>query len=250
MRSLSLPRSLEALIPDRALFTRRGLALLATILVHLLLVLLMLLSREQPEPVKAERDLVTFSVMPDPAKKTAGARKEKADVASPAESAPRVQPRVTPPPVPDETPPSFIPMTRDAFAATDIASLPRSGAVSGAGGAGNSRLAASGPGEGPGGVRLYEAEWYRRPTEAELAGYLPADMPSSGWGLVACKTVENFHVENCQQLGESPLGSGLGRAVRQAAWQFLVRPPRVDGKAMVGEWVRIRIDYSQRTVAQ
>ncbi|MET0360884.1 MAG: hypothetical protein ABW048_03935, partial [Sphingobium sp.] len=85
MRSLSLPRSLEALIPDRALFTRRGLALLATILVHLLLVLLLLLSRGQPQSVKAERDLVTFSVMPDPAKKTAGARTKKTDVASPAE---------------------------------------------------------------------------------------------------------------------------------------------------------------------
>ena len=49
-------------------------------------------------------------------------------------------------------------------------------------------------------------------------------------------------------MGESPMGSGFGRAVRLAAWQFLVLPPRVDGKVMVGSWVRIRIDYSRRVV--
>ena len=63
--------------------------------------------------------------------------------------------------------------------------------------------------------------------------------------LVACQTIERYHVENCQILSESPPGSGLARAVRLAAWQFLVLPPRVNGKVMVGSWVRIRIDYNR-----
>ncbi|WP_260923143.1 hypothetical protein [Novosphingobium sp. 9] len=62
--------------------------------------------------------------------------------------------------------------------------------------------------------------------------------------MIACQTVEHFHVENCQIIGQGPQGSGYGRAVLDASWQFLVRPPRVNGKEQVGAWVRIRIDYS------
>ncbi|WP_037504411.1 hypothetical protein [Sphingobium bisphenolivorans] len=138
----------------------------------------------------------------------------------------------------------FLVLDSQQMAAANIAKAPASGGSEGTPGKGNS-AAVSGPGEGPGGVQLFEAEWYRRPTHTELASYLPSDAPRAGWGLVACKTVDNYHVENCQALGESPLGSGFAKAVRLAAWQFLVLPPRVNGKVMVGSWVRIRIDYRQ-----
>ncbi|MFT3967896.1 MAG: hypothetical protein QM690_18655 [Sphingobium sp.] len=240
---------------DASFLKRRGAALILTIIVHVLMLLALFLSRG-PHVVRKEDDgLVTFSVMPEASEKKAGektkAETRQADRAAPAPAQKRAQ---TPPPAiaakPREEPPSFIQLSPSDFAAADIGRMASRGAANGAGGStGNSR-AVAGPGQGPGGVQLYEAEWYRRPTDAELAGYMPANPPREGWGLVACKTIENFHVDNCQSLGESPPGSGFARAVRQAAWQFLVRPPRIDGKAQVGAWVRIRIDYTQRAAGE
>ncbi len=97
-------------------------------------------------------------------------------------------------------------------------------------------------GSGPNGEPLYAARWYRRPYDEELAGYLSAAR-GPGWGLIDCKTAPDFRVESCVIVGEWPQGSGIGKAVQAAAWQFKVRPPVKGGRPMVGEWVRIRIDY-------
>jgi protein TonB len=156
---------------------------------------------------------------------------------------------VTPKPKP---PPEVIPplhllkLTPEEFAASDISKMHRQPArnsddsdASSAGGT------AYGPGEGPGGARLYNAEWYREPTHAELVTYLPHRDVAGGWAMIACRTQERYHVDDCQELGESPPGSGLARALRLAAWQFLVRPPRLDGKPLIGAWVRIRFDFTR-----
>lgn len=144
-----------------------------------------------------------------------------------------------------ELPPGFIQMSRADMTSADIGhmhSAPAAGAGSAsadAGGGGN------GAGEGPGGATLYNAQWYREPTDAEMGTYLPHGAPHGAWAMIACKTIDHYHVEDCQELDESPRGSGLARGLRQAAWQFLVRPPRIDGKPMIGAWVRIRFDFTK-----
>ena len=155
---------------------------------------------------------------------------------------------VTPPPlpppvvkVPAKTP--AVTLSHDEFAATDIGAMPK-GASGGGSDSGADSVAVYGPGEGPGGARLYKAEWYREPPAGALALYLPGG-PQPGWALIACRTAPSYRVENCRELDESPHGSGLARALRQAAWQFQVRPPRLGGKALIGAWVSIRFDFTE-----
>jgi protein TonB len=197
---------------------------------------------------RAKLEAVSFST--DPTRKVGGnqaARKAPPSLA-------RIEvPEVTPPrqPLPVPTPSQVAPLALsqkapDAVASFDLGKLPRGATAGGAAGAGQNSAAAYGPGEGPGGAKLYNAEWYREPSDAEIGGYLPRGNVRPEWAVIACRTVERYHVENCQELGESPRGSGLARAMRQAAWQFLVRPPRLDGKPVIGAWVRIRFDFKQR----
>ena len=100
-------------------------------------------------------------------------------------------------------------------------------------------------GTAPDGQPLYAARWYREPSDDELAGYL-STATGPGWGLIACKTAPKFRVVDCQPIAEYPQGAMINRAVLAAAWQFRVRPPMLGGKALIGSWVRIRIDYTNR----
>ena len=199
------------------------------------------LSQERGEEKKAERK-------PEQKQKAAAPKQ-------PVQPQPQVQPVVRPvriPPrvvVPVESPtlpPGFVVMSRKDFAAADIGKMaPAAPAAASGGGAGQSSGGGSSPsvGEGPGGAVLYAAQWYREPRDAELGPYLPAGRAPGSWAMIACRTIQDYHVEDCRELAESPPGSGLARALRQAAWQFLVRPPRVDGKPQLGTWVRIRFDF-------
>ena len=147
---------------------------------------------------------------------------------------PPVKPTITPPPQPAPKSQPWIEMSKSDMAAADISKLP----AAGSGSDGDSEAV----GRGPNGETLYAAEWAREPTDAELRGYLPRN-PQDGYGVIACKTVPGNRVDDCVELAQS-LGSHLASAVRQAAWQFRVRPPRKNGKPMIGEWVSIRIDYT------
>ena len=146
-----------------------------------------------------------------------------------------VKPTIAPPPAqPTPKSQSWIEMSSADMAASDIGKMPKTGS----GSAGDSEVV----GRGPNGEAMYAAQWAREPTDAELSGYLPRNAPD-GYGLIACKTVAGNRVEDCVELENQPPGSRLASAVRQAAWQFRVRPPRKGGKPLIGSWVRIRIDY-------
>jgi protein TonB len=145
-----------------------------------------------------------------------------------------VKPTIAPPPQPSTKPSPWLEMSKDEMAASDISKLP----AAGSGSAGDSEVV----GRGPNGELLYAAQWAREPTNAELAGYMPRNAPD-GYGLIACKTIPGNRVDDCIELEQQPAGSHLASAVRQAAWQFRVRPPRKGGRPLVGSWVRIRIDY-------
>ncbi len=145
-----------------------------------------------------------------------------------------------------EWPPGFIHMSHADLANADISNI-HSAAP---GGNGNADGGGGGHGgdDGPGSSRLYNAAWYREPSNAALTGYMQPGQSPGRWAEIKCRTIENYHVEDCQELGEEPRGSGMARVLREAAWQFLVRPPRVDGKSLVGAWVRIHYDFHEKVV--
>jgi protein TonB len=155
------------------------------------------------------------------------------------------------PPVPVPPAAALIPLSRSQLATADISAAQPAARPSPTGpmmgppdtsAPGDSQRIA---GSGPHGEPLYAARWYREPGDAELAGYL-STASGPGYALINCRTVPDFRVEDCVLVDEYPSGAGLGRAVLAAAWQFRVRPPRVGGRSLVGEWVRIRISYEQR----
>lgn len=152
-------------------------------------------------------------------------------------------PKVPPPPIP------WIQMSHEDFAQTDISTKPnRAAAQAAAGtdadGTGSGGGSDSGSGGGQKGDQLYNAEWYPHPpTQAEMDFYMPKNgLRMPGWGEIACRTVANYRVEDCKILGDTP-GSGFARSMVNASWQFRVMPPRVNGKPMVGTWVRIHYDF-------
>jgi protein TonB len=223
--------------------SQRGVAIGLTILAEL--VFLMILLGLQPASWtdrKASRpttvDLIPEDKPPPPTVASAG-RDAQVPVDNPVPQPPA--PRV--PPVPNAKSP-FLELTREEFAAADISKLGTAGGKMASSGRGDSDASV---GTGPGGVTLYAAAWYPRPpTDAELGGYLPKrSIPEGAWAEVACKTIPGNRVENCQALGESPPGSGLASAIRQAGWQFRIRPPRVNGQPQVGTWVKVHIEFTK-----
>lgn len=227
----------------------RRVAGLAVALALELLLLLALLSLSQSATPPAEPELTEVDLSAQDYSEPAAEEPEQSQ-AHP-DSAPTPQPtEVTTPvlqPVPAPTiviplpkaPPSPVPEERPRPSRPGVVmGQPQGPPNTGSPSPGDSQRV----GTAPNGEPLYAARWYREPGE-EIRGYLSTASP--GWGLIACRTVPNFYVTDCVPLGESP-GSMLNRAMLAASGTFLVRPPQLGGRPLVGSWVRIRIDYTLR----
>lgn len=222
--------------------TRRTISIALVIVVHLLAVLLAWLMSPPIGLRKAEPEVQSFPLLnvfdkliaPKPTPRSEDKRQRKTEA---------VTPRAPEAPVdPPASPLKMMIVSSDVFAASDIGRITAQSATAAPGGPNGDD--SEGAGEGPGGAPLYNAQWYREPTDAEMAYYLPKGMPRAGWGMIICKTIPDYRVEDCRELGEAPLGSGFARSIRQAAWQFRVRPPRMGGKPLIGAWVRIRYEMT------
>jgi type IV secretory pathway VirB10-like protein len=240
----------------RASLGQRGIAFVLALAVEVLVALLLwFLAPVIPGKEKSNSPSVFGLEGPPSDSEEAKKAPEKAAQRKTESSKPRpVPPKpAEPPPVPEPTPPpplppSFVRMTRSEYRAADIAGR---GTAARAEPEGETAAASSGSmpgdsavvGKAPNGEPLYAAEWYRRPKSVELQPYISSRARGPGWGLIACRTVADHRVEDCKELGEGPRGSGYAGAVRQAAWQFRVRAPRVGGKELTGTWVSIRITY-------
>lgn len=253
-------RSAPAVSPARYAPSRRDRAVsfvLAVIVGVFLVFVLIIMSGVNGGGGEAGGQLVAINISPPSAakekQKAAPKQVEKqVQVESVTTPPPKLPPRVVIPSKNQvEWPPGFIKLSHDELAKADISRIKPAGGGGSTGASQGGGGNAEGTGDGPGGARVYNAEWYREPTHAELSPYMSAARGGSAgdWAMIICRTVERFHVEDCREVDESPRGSGLARALRQAAWQFLVRPPRVDGKAQIGTWVRIRFDFKAAKAA-
>ena len=233
---------------------RRGFGFAIAILLEVIIILAILsLSMRAGKPAEGKRGQSTFSLE---AEMDSASSAEKSETQTPVmkERKSTITPPIPKPLLPPvnqvQAPPAsadFIKISKSEFDAMDLSKLPAGGST-GSGesnGSGQGTKGMMGPGLGPSGAQLYPVAWLREPYDSELAPYLAGvkRIPPGASADIACRMIENNRVENCQIIGENPRGTGLAKALRLAAWQFLVKPPRIDSRPQLGVWVRIRFDF-------
>ncbi len=249
-------------IETRSSTRRRSAAFVLTIIAHILIILLLLrLAPSLPTSPNGQRTPTTFQMLPDRGAPSPEPSTSRAAKAQPASRGSRPRPAVLPIASPlakaaPAPPPGKLNLGiellggDELFKAADVAKLPQHP---------EDRLAkvekqkpltqkksatVYGPGTGPDGGPVYEmVDWYRPLTDAEMDGYLP-HQPAGSWGIIACKTALDYRIENCRTVSESPVGSGIARAMRQAAWQFRVIPPKENGRPLIGVWMQVKLYYT------
>lgn len=244
---------------DRESLRRRGAGFAIALLLEVLIILAILsLSMRAGGPAAGPRGLSTFSLEAQSESASSDRSETKTPIVQtqPPQFSPPIPKALLPPVNPIQAPPpspDFIKVSKSEFDAMDLSKL-----HAGGGGAGNDKGSGQGskgmmgPGLGPGGAQLYPVAWLREPYESELSPYLAAikRIPPGASADIACRMAEHNRVENCQIIGETPRGTGLAKALRLAAWQFLVKPPRIDNKPQLGVWVRIHFDFGVKVLVE
>lgn len=237
---------------DHESLRRRGVGFAIALLLEALIIIAILsLSMRAGGPAAGTKGLSTFALEAQSESASSDRSEAKTPIAQkqPPQFSPPIPKALLPPvnPVPAPPPsPDFIKVSKSDFDAMDLSKLPAGAGSSGDNkGTGQGAKGMMGPGLGPGGAQLYPVAWLREPYDSELAPYLAGikRIPPGASADIACRMAEHNRVENCQIIGESPRGTGLAKALRLAAWQFLVKPPRIYNKPQLGVWVRIHFDF-------
>lgn len=238
--------------PDHADRRRRIVSLAITIVIHVLL--LLMLTTLAPTVVKMGdrgRQLLSFNLAPDEQEETTQSKSNSKTRQTHTTAPPTA---VIPPPKIELHNPVAPWVLTPGLEKFDVRQVPQTQQTAQSQSQSDASASDEANGDsdsdrpiayGSGGQPLYAAQWYREPTHAELNYYLKNVRAGSGYGQIACQTVARYHVDHCEEMGETPPGSGFARAVREAAWQFLVLPPRIGGRMQVGAWVQIRITYTE-----
>ncbi len=256
MRPAYHPSSIET----RGTVRRRSAAFVLTVVAHILIILLLLRLAPAMQTSNVPNTATTFQMLPD---QGAPAPTKSATAVAKANSAGRKTPKRSPaPPRPVPkldavvapgklTLPIELLGGDELFRAADVSKLPThpedqvAKVEKKTTPPQQTAKAIYGPGNGPSGGPVYDmADWYRLPSSAEMDGYL-ARPPSGSWGRIICRAQPEYRVDNCRTDGESPIGSGIARAMRRAAWQYRIIPPRKDGKMMIGIDIRITMTYTE-----
>lgn len=142
-----------------------------------------------------------------------------------------------------EWPPGFIHMSHADLANSDISKFHT--AAPGGNGHENGGGGGHGGDNGPGESSFYNVDWYRKPPKSVFDNYMRPGQSPGRRAEIECRMIENYHVEDCHEVSEEPRGSGMARVMREASWQFLVRPPRLNGKTLLGTRVHITYTFTQ-----
>lgn len=225
-------------------------ALLSAAMCALLLLALLSMASLRDQDHIARTILTAMNLGPPPGEKQPKATKLQAakQAAVPQHTSAHAAPKLLPHidvnnPNKVDWPEGFIHTSHAEMAAGDIGNI-HSAASSGnanasTGGGGH------GGGEGAGGSSFYNVDWYRKPPRSVFDNYLRPGQSTGRRAEIECRMIENYHVEDCHEVSEEPRGTGMARVMREAAWQFLVRPPRLNGKTLLGTRVHITYTFTQ-----